>query len=363
MNRPPLGAEEVIKAIEHRKPGRVPMMIHQWNGASAFGDRQKQVEEIQAQYPQDAFFIGPRMPGYWDDHGDPKNTPGYSWMHTPPPPQPAQSTGHDSNVAIIDWDMLDDMLAAWPDPDIPQLYAGAKEAIQRDAAGRYTGICWAYCFYERLWSLRGMENILCDFFQNPRPVHRLMDALCDFYVGIIRRAGKELGVHSVYTTDDIGMQTGPMFSPAIFREFFKARYRRMIEAAHEHHMHFWLHTCGDVRLFLDDLIEIGVDVIHPIQKYTMDEREVAARFGGRICFWAGMDVQQILPRGTPDQVRREVRFMIDTYDRPDGGCMITAGNGVTPDVSLDNLLAFYDETYHYGVQHRRGFQVGGERPE
>ncbi|MCE5325444.1 MAG: hypothetical protein LLG01_03420, partial [Planctomycetaceae bacterium] len=135
---------------------------------------------------------------------------------------------------------------------------------------------------------------------------------------------------------------------------FKPRYQRMIKTAHDCGMHFWLHTCGDVRLFMEDFIEIGLDVIHPIQKYTMNEREVAERFGGRICFWTGMDVQQILPRGTSEDVRREVRFMIDTYDRPDGGCMVTAGNGITADVPVENLRAFYDETYNYGLAHRRG---------
>jgi uroporphyrinogen decarboxylase len=66
-----------------------------------------------------------------------------------------------------------------------------------------------------------------------------------------------------------------------------------------------------------------------------------------------MDLQHILPRGSVDDVRREVRFLIDTYDRPDGGCMITAGNGITADVPLENLEAFYDEAYQYGVAHRR----------
>jgi uroporphyrinogen-III decarboxylase len=201
-----------------------------------------------------------------------------------------------------------------------------------------------------------MENILCDFYLNPEPVHRLLDALTDFYCVIIARAGRELGADGIFTSDDIGMQTGPMFSPEIFREFFKPRYARLFKAAHEVGMHFWLHTCGDVRAFMDDFIEIGLDVIHPIQKYTMDEREVARRFGDQLCFWTGMDVQQILPRGTPEDVRREVRFMIDTYDRPDGGGMITAGNGVTPDVPLENLFAFYDETYNYGLKHRQQFK-------
>lgn len=112
---------------------------------------------------------------------------------------------------------------------------------------------------------------------------------------------------------------------------------------------------GTSVFFLDDFIEIGLDVIHPIQKYTMDEQEIAERINGQICIWTGMDVQQILPRGTPEDVRNEVRFMIDTYDLPQGGCMITAGNGITPDVPLENFFAFYDEAYAYGITHRDRF--------
>lgn len=333
------------------------MMIHFWNGAGAFEERAPRVQEIQTQYPDDVFVAGTRMPDLWDDPANPARIPGYSWMNLPPPPAPAAAAGHDANVAIRDWKQLDGILAAWPDPRIPELFAGQKERIAQHAGGRYVLATWWFCFYERIWSLRGMENILCDFTLNPKPVHRLLDALADFYCVAIERAGRELGADGIFTSDDIGMQTGPMFSPDIFREFFKPRYARLFQAAHDAGMHFWLHTCGDVRAFMDDFIDIGLDVIHPIQKYTMDEREVARRFGDKLCFWAGMDVQQILPRGTPDDVRREVRFMVDTYDRPDGGCMLTAGNAVTPDVSIENLFAFYDEAYHYGLQHRRQFSA------
>ena len=352
--RDTLPAEEVRKAIEHRRPSRVPMMIHMWNGAGAFGDREAEVQAIQDEYPNDMFTVGPRMPAFWDDPNDENAIPGYAWLDRPEP-EGRDTHAHDANVAITDMAMLDEVLAAWPDPNLPQMFDGCAEQLATKANGRYTGVSWAFCFYERMWSLRGMENILCDFFETPHATHRLMDALCHFHETVIRRAGKELNVDAVYTTDDIGMQTGPMFSPRIFKEFFKPRYKRLIDAAHDNNMHFWLHTCGDVRPFLEDFIEIGLDVIHPIQKYTMDEREVAEQFGGRIAFWAGMDVQQILPWGTPEDVRKEVRFMIDTYDRPDGGCMITAGNGITPDNPVENLRAFYDETYHYGLAHRQQF--------
>jgi len=108
-------------------------------------------------------------------------------------------------------------------------------------------------------------------------------------------------------------------------------------------MHFWLHACGNIEPFLNDFIEIGLDVIHPIQKYTMDEKEIVEKYGGQICFLAGFDVQRIIPFGTPDEVRAEARFLIDTFKREDGRFMITMGNGATNDWKKESLEALYEE--------------------
>jgi len=355
--RPPLPAEEVCKAIEHRNPERVPMMIHQWNYAGAFGDDAPAVEAIMDEYPSDMFTIYADFPAFWA--GQHEFDAQFSWLpwEEPEKVETEQGVGIDSHAPISDIEQFKEVFEHFPDASMPGLIRDDMNQALTDGGGRYSAMHWAFCFYERMWSMRGMENILCDFYEHPKVMHELLDRLCDFYVTLIQRTAREHeGVNAIYTTDDIGMQTGPMFSPPIFKEFFKPRYKRMIDAAHEGNMHFWLHTCGDVTLFMEDFIEIGLDVIHPIQKYTMSEPKVAEDFGGRIAFWAGMDVQQILPWGTPKDVRKEVRFMIDTYDRPDGGCMITAGNGITPDNPVENLRAFYDETYHYGLAHRAGFR-------
>lgn len=350
--REPLPCDEVVKAIERRGPSRIPMGIHNWCDPKRFGEREAEVRALLEEYPADFYFVHPRMPDYWDDPAKKNYIPGYSWMDTPPPAGFGDGRGHDAKIAIRDWSQLPAMLDRWPDANEPAMYDGQREFMERTGGGRYAAMHFWFCFYERLWSLRGMENILCDFYENPEPVHQLMDALTDFYVTVIRRAGRELNVQGFWTSDDIGTQTGPMFSPKIFHEFFKPRYARLAKAAHESGMHFWLHTCGDVSAFMEDFIEIGIDVIHPIQKYCMDERATAEKYGGRICFWAGMDVQRTLPFGTPEDVRREVRFLVDTFDRPDGGCMLTAGNGITPDVPTENLRAFFDECYEYGGMHR-----------
>ncbi|HET6455163.1 MAG TPA: uroporphyrinogen decarboxylase family protein, partial [Armatimonadota bacterium] len=115
-------------------------------------------------------------------------------------------------------------------------------------------------------------------------------------------------------------------------------------------MHFWLHCCGNVEEFIPDWIEMGLDVLHPIQKHTMDDKTIAREFGKDICIWAGLDVQQVIPWGTPEEVRAEIRFLIDTYLRPEGRLMLTAGNGITEDCPVESLRAFCDEAYNYGLK-------------
>ena len=144
---------------------------------------------------------------------------------------------------------------------------------------------------------------------------------------------------TAFCFDDIGTQTAPFFSLEIFREFFKPYYKKLIEKAHELGTHFWLHSCGNIELFLPEFIEIGLDVIHPIQRNTMNEQAVADKFGGQICILAGVDVQYLMAFGTPDEVRKEADFLKTTYRRPEGRLMLTMGNGSTPDWKTGNLEA------------------------
>ena len=194
-----------------------------------------------------------------------------------------------------------------------------------------------------------MTNALTDYYDYPDQVHRLYRALTDFYLGIIERGSKEQNFDGIFVSDDLGTQTQPFFSPEIFHEFFKPYYKELFDKVHELGMHFWLHTCGDVEEFIPDWIEIGLDVLHPIQKHTMDERHVAATFGDKITIWAGLDVQQVIPWGTPEEVRAEVRYLLDTYwRRGEGRLILTAGNGINEDCTLESLEAFFNEAVIYG---------------
>ncbi len=337
----PLTREQLKSVITgNGAASRVPMLYDLWVHPWTFGEDEAAVRAIMADYPMDACIVPIRMPNLFTA---PEDDPEYRFMNFDNPNKD-ETGGIDERVALSDFKMLDDVLKDFPNPNYPNMY---PEHPPED--GRYRVACWFYCLFERHWSIRGMTNALMDFYLYPEQVHKLYGALTDFYIRLMERAKEENNADGIFTSDDLGTQTGPFFSKDIFCEFFKPYYKRMIQRAHELGMEFWLHTCGNIELFMDDFIEIGLDVIHPIQKHTMDEKEIVRRYGGKICFWAGFDVQQIIPWGTPDEVRKEVRFLIDTYSRPDGRFMLTAGNGVNQDCPVESLKALYDETYTYGI--------------
>ena len=342
MGYPALTREEMRAVIEGRgAAGRVPMMFHFWTSPEVFGANESRVRALLAQYPEDVQAIPLRIPEIFEA---PADAPEYRWVNFADPFAGRQA-GYDARRAITDWEQLTGILQDFPNPDYPGLIPPSPPDD-----GRYRLGHWWYCLFERFWSLRGMTDALMDFYTDPESVHRLFRALTDFYKRMMERGRAELGLDGIFTSDDIGTQTGPFFSPQIFREFFLPYYRELVAHAHSLGMHFWLHACGNIELFLPDFVEIGLDVIHPIQKYTMEERRIAERFGGDICIWAGFDVQQTIPWGTPEEVRREVRFLIDTYFRPEGRFMLTAGNGITADCKAASFEALLDETYRYGIE-------------
>ncbi|MBI5958511.1 MAG: hypothetical protein HY866_07250 [Chloroflexi bacterium] len=338
----PLPRQEVIKAVERRNPVRVPLIMTQWWGeglVEQYGDRLHAFDP----YPQDVemLWIEPLEVEKMD----------LSW-------QIASGGAHDASGVIDDWSKLDEFISKMPDPatdpQIDYLVAQAEKAHQQD---RYVMFAWWRLFFERPWGLRGMQNLLMDYYVAPEQVHRLYEALCNLYCGYLDRAIREIQPDGFWTSDDLGHQKNLFMRPETFREFLKPYYERIGARLKPHHIHWWLHSCGDNTLILGDLIEVGVNVFHPVQKGTMDETAVARAFGDRLTFLAGFDVQHILQEATPEQVRQEVRHLIDTFDRPDGGLCLAAGNGIVAGTPFENIEAFLDEAIRYGTAHRQPISI------
>ena len=343
-NFAPLTRDEVKSVIEGKaRTRRVPMCIHLWVHSDEFGDRKQAVLDLLARYPNDLQMGHFRMPAMY--RGDDPAWPAYAWLPYANPHHGRQ-VAIDAAVALDDWSRLDEVLAGFPRADHPALLDWMPKPD-----GRYRLAHWWFCLFERHWSLRGMTNALTDYYEYPAQTHRLFQALTDFYCGLITRCAREAPVDGLLTSDDLGTQSSGFFSPAIFREFFKPYYRQIFDTCHRHGMHAWMHACGCVQEFIPDWIDVGLDVLHPIQKHTMDEQTIARNFGGRLTIFTGLDVQQVIPWGTPAEVRAEVRHLLDCFWRPGRGrCMLTAGNGINGDCTLASLEAFLDESCRYGAE-------------
>ena len=332
-----LTKQQIKNVIEGKgAANRIPMSYHLWAEARVFGENEALAQEYLNKYPCDIEKFYLNIP---DVFHAPDGFPDYRWIAKDVTVD--ETIGLDARIALPDWDDLDELLENFPDAEYPHLIPQAGKS------DTYRLAHWWYLLFERLWSLRGMENALMDFYTNPEKVHALFDKLTTMYCRIFERAKNELDADGMFLSDDIGTQTSAFFSLDIFNEFFKPYYKIMADKAHSLGMHIWLHCCGNVELFLPGLIEIGIDVIHPIQKYAMDEQRIAREFGGQICFWAGFDVQQVIPYGTEDEVRAEVRHLIDTFKRDDGRLILTFGNGITEDCPVNSLYAALDESYSY----------------
>jgi uroporphyrinogen-III decarboxylase len=260
---------------------------------------------------------------------------------------------HDSMAVVDDWAKLDEFIEKLPDPEgdirFDSLVEEAEQARKQD---RYILFGWWRLFFERPWQIRGMTNLLLDYYTAPEQVHELYSALCEKYLGYLRRAIRELRPDGFWTSDDLGHQKNLFMHPETFREFLKHYYEQIGDLLRENNIHWWLHSCGNNTLILDDLIEVGVNVFHPVQKGTMEESAVAQEYGDRLTFLAGFDVQHTLQEGTPEEVRQEVRFLMDTFNRPEGGMCLAAGNGIVSGTPLENIAAFLDEAMRYGIEIR-----------
>ena len=339
MTYAPLQRGDMICVIEGKgRARRIPLLFHAWISASAFCDSKRDaVARLLSECPMDAQMIYLNLPLNYEA---PADAPSFRWSYKD---QSKRSAALDNDGIIENWDEeLDLFLADFPSADYPELIPDTPPGD-----GRYRVASWYYFFFERYWSIRGMENALTDFYLYPEAVHAVFSKLTRFYIRMIERAKEEVDVGAIFTSDDLGTQRSTFFSRDIFDTFFAPYYKQVIDRVHSLGMHFWLHTCGNVEQFIPRFIDLGVDVLHPIQKYTMDERHIAKTYGDKLTIWAGFDVQQTIPYGTPEDVRRELRFLIDTYDRPDGRFMLTLGNGATPDTPVESLQALFETALNY----------------
>lgn len=227
-----------------------------------------------------------------------------------------------------------------PDPARPGRFDRADRLLQ-NRAGRYARACVWFTLFERLWMLRGFENMLMDPYLEEESFCRLRDQIVAYNLTIIDH-WLERKVDGVFFSDDWGCQKGLLMNPHDWRRFYRPSYKRMFDRVHAGGAHVWMHLCGNITAILPDLVEIGVNVLNPVQPQAMNLDELARDFGGRLCFNGGIDVQGTLIRGSPADVRREVHRLVDLFGRFDGGYIGATSHSPMPETPLDNIIALYE---------------------
>lgn len=237
----------------------------------------------------------------------------------------------------------------WPDPDDPGRTKSVREKARTilehteyAAVGNMTGSQ----IFERCWYLRGFEEFLLGLHSDRSFAHRLLRIVTDIQMrrteNFLREAGPYIQVFK--TSDDLCGQLSPLISPSMYREMIKPYHREYFALVRSlTDARILLHCCGNVRPLLPELIDTGIDIIHPFQFSCpdMDPVSLKREFGDDIVFWGGMDVQTVLPRFPADEVRRRTGKIIDIMS-PGGGFVLSPTHNIQPDTPAENIVAMYE---------------------
>lgn len=199
--------------------------------------------------------------------------------------------------------------------------------------------------FELGWQLRGLEEFMMDLIQAPEIPLYIMDRLNEIHLENLRRVLEVAGdrLDMVYFYDDVATQNSLMISPSMWKKFVRPYHAKIIELAHRYHKPVMYHTDGSVYQLIPEFIEMGVDVLNPLQPDAkdMDLQRIKDEFGSRLTFHGGVDIMRTLPRGKREQVMAEVKERVRVLGR-DGGYILCSSHHIQPDTPIENVMAMYD---------------------
>jgi len=244
----------------------------------------------------------------------------------------------------------------WPDPARTMDLSGVRERAKNlKESNQYllvgdmidTGI------FEPCWYLRGFENFLVDLLTDQDFVTTLLEGMYNYqlkrYSLFLQEAGEFLDV--VFVGDDLATAESVIMSPKTYRDIIKPYHKEYFKNLKKlaPHARLLYHSCGSIFSFIPDLIEVGVDILNPVQvsAQNMDTKVLKEKFGGELSFWGAIDTTRVLPRGTKKEVKEEVRKRID--DLGPEGYILTSVHDIQPDVPPENVITMFEEARNYGV--------------
>ena len=351
-----LPRERLIATLEHRRPDKVPKdawftpatlrAVEEHTGAKEpaqhYGFEHRCVDFAPTQVPRDfSSYLPPDLP---------PGTTVDEWGTAYIP-----SDHHHFRRYVWPLASLRDPTAAdahdypWPDVEAEYRHDHLDARVtELRGEGLFVVGTVGHMGWEKACYLRGIPDMCADLYENPEFASALLDKLCELECFMARRFA-EAGVDMVWLSGDVGMQDKLMISPRHFRQWVKPRLRRVIGAARRVSPGIFvgLHQCGYVEPLIRDFVEVGVDVLHPIQPESMDPFRLKREWGDVLTLWGTVGAQSVLPFGRPQQVREVVKRNIEGLGRG-GGLWIAPSQALLPDVPWENIEAFFRAVEEFG---------------
>lgn len=250
-------------------------------------------------------------------------------------------SGADKDIGVVDQILLEDPedLETFEFPPVDEsMIRGQLEQMLAEAGDRFRMAAIGFSLFERAWTLRGMEDLLCDMVVDPEFVHALMEKITERNLRILDIA-LEYDIDCFHFGDDWGQQKGLIMGPTYWRTFIKPYLKRMYDRVHAAGKYVSQHSCGDLREILEDLHEIGLNVYQTFQPEIYGY-EYAEKLYGKITVWGGVSTQRDLPYQTPAGVQAVTKELLAAF--PNGGLLAAPTHAVPGDVPPENLLAMVE---------------------
>jgi uroporphyrinogen decarboxylase len=367
--------QRVVAAVEHREPDRVPIDIGGSSFSTIIGQAYERLkahlaigsetgymkrksrsalldERIAVRLHTDTRPLLVGGPDGWHDlyfqDGSFQDEFGVIWRragdgHYAPTGNPLRG------ATLADLDAF-----SWPDPRNPGRTRGLRERARQIHEDTDYAIILSLPvgFVHLSQYLRGYEQWLMDVVLNPDLLNRLMDQALDWWLALADSVLGEVGpyVDVVAFGDDVAFHDRPIVDLVRYRTLFKPRHQQMVDLIkNKSGAKVLYHCCGAVKSLVEEFIDIGVDALNPVQvsSASMDTAELQTAFGGRICFWGGIDTGRVLPMGSPEDVRAEVQQRIRDLHHS-GGYVLAPVHNIQEDVPPENILAMTDAVLSYG---------------
>lgn len=248
------------------------------------------------------------------------------------------------NQSPLEFAPAEEMLEyTFPVAQIDQMLKFMEAFLAKVNPDLFIGCDVSPCVFELANRIRGMESCVMDLAAEPEPAKVFLQRCGDFSAGLAEAACSRFDLDWLWTGDDVGSQQAMIMSPDCWREMIKPSLKKVFEVGKKHNLLLAYHSCGSIRPIIPDLIEIGLDVLNPIQGNCpgMDPYELKKEFGKDLAFMGGVDTQDFLPNASVDEVYDGTSRLIEAMIAEGGGYIMAASHTVPPETPVENIFAMY----------------------